>query len=345
MNKLNRVLMTLLICLILLCGCQFPTEEPDQSDSAGGLNVHFIDVGQADCTLLECDGQTMLIDGGNVEDSSLVASYLLSRGIEYLDYMVCTHAHEDHVGGLSGPLNVCAVGRVIAPVMEYDSKMFSDFLYYTEKQGLEITVPTADDVFTLGGTTVTVLGPRETYEEPNDTSIVLRADYGNTSFLFTGDMERTAEEDLLEAGCNLDVDVLKVGHHGSNTSSSYAFLREVMPEYGVISCGANNDYGHPHDEVLSRFRDAGAVILRTDEHGTVTASSDGETIAFAVEKGSVPLPEEGEPASPSYIGNKKSHVFHRTDCSGLPAEHNRVSFDSRDEAVEAGYKACGGCKP
>lgn len=345
MKRLKCFLLAFFVWLMLLCGCQFQMEEPVQPDSAGGLSVHYIDVGQADCTLLECDGQTMLIDGGNAEDSSMVVSYLRSRGINYLDYVVCTHAHEDHVGGLSGPLNTCSVGQVFAPVTEYDSKVFSNFVYYTEKQGLNVEVPAADDVFALGGATVTVLGPREEYGETNDTSIVLRVDYGNSSFLFTGDMERAAEEDLLEAGCNLDVDVLKVGHHGSNTSSSYVFLREVMPEYGVISCGKDNDYGHPHDEVVSRLKDAGTTILRTDEHGTVTAFSDGETIVFAVEKGVLPSVEEAEPIPVAYIGNKKSQVFHRTDCSGLPAEHNRVSFNSRDAAVDAGYKACGNCKP
>ena len=296
MKKVRKTLSAvILLALVALAVYLFPELKPilfpdskpayiAAPESTGELTVHYIDVGQADCTLLECGGQTMLIDGGNVEDSSLVVSYLKNQGIEHLDYMICTHAHEDHVGGLSGPLNSCTVGQVFSPVAEYDSTAFESFLKYTGAQGLELTVPEADDSFLLGEARVTVLGPRKEYEETNDTSIVLRVDHGENSFLFTGDMEVTAEADLLADGCDLDVDVLKVGHHGSNTSSSYAFLREVMPEYGVISCGTDNSYGHPHDEVTSRLYDAEVTVYRTDEQGTVVAVSDGIGILFTTEK-------------------------------------------------------------
>lgn len=348
MKKRINVFLLFLIALLLLCGCLPQTEGPMQpvpSVSGGDLTVHYIDVGQADCSLLECGGQTMLIDGGNAEDSSLVVSYLKNQGIGELDYVVCTHAHEDHVGGLSGALNTCTVGQVLAPVTEYDSKVFENFVKYTQAQDLEVTVPEVDSIIQLGEAQVTVLGPRQEYEETNDTSIVLRVDYGDTSFLFTGDMEKTAEEDLLNAGCDLDVDVLKVGHHGSDTSSSYAFLREVMPEYAVISCGADNSYGHPHDEVMSRLYDARATVYRTDEQGTVLAVSDGRGIAFTTERDALPTAGREEVEQAVYIGNLNSQVFHRKDCSGLPAEQNRVYFDSRDEAVAEGYKPCGRCEP
>ena len=305
MKKLRKTLRgVILLALIALAVYRFPEWKPilfpEQEpafvaipEPTGELTVHYIDVGQADCTLLECGGQTMLIDGGNVDDSSLVVSYLKNQGIEHLDYMVCTHAHEDHVGGLSGPLNTCTVGTVFAPVTEYESVAFENFIQYTHEQGVDVTVPEADSSFLLGEARVIVLGPRKTYEEPNDTSIVLRVDHGENSFLFTGDMETAAEEDLLAAGCDLDVDVLKVGHHGSSTSSSYLFLREVMPEYGVISCGAENTYGHPHEEVSSRLYDAGVTVYRTDEQGTVVATSDGTEIRFATEKNVPPTPGRG----------------------------------------------------
>ena len=322
---------------------------PAQSSSAPadeeGLTVHFIDVGQADSALLQCGGQAMLIDGGNVADSSLVVSYLEGQGVEYLDYVVCTHAHEDHVGGLSGPLNTCTVGEVFAPVTEYDSKAFSDFARYTRQQGLEITVPQAGDVFSLGTAQVTVLGPLEDYEETNNTSIVLRVDYGATSFLFTGDMERDAEADLIAAGCDLDATVLKVGHHGSDTSTSYVFLREVMPEYAVISVGEGNSYGHPSEEVLSRLYDARVTVYRTDKQGTVVAYSDGETVTFTTEKDVLPSVGREEAEEMTYIGNINSHVFHRETCGSLPAEENRVYFDTREEAVAEGYTPCGRCNP
>lgn len=353
MRKKTGAFLSVLLLLLALTGCipEKDTSVSVQPVSGDGLTVHFIDVGQADCSLLECGGQTMLIDGGNAEDSSLVVSYLSNQGIDYLDYVVCTHAHEDHVGGLSGPLNTCTAGQVFAPVTQYDSKVFSNFVKYTEQQGLEVTVPEADSTFALGEAQVTVLGPRKEYEETNDTSIVLRVDYGETSFLFTGDMESTAEKDLLDAGCDLDATVLKVGHHGSSTSSSYVFLREVMPEYAVISVGENNSYGHPNEEVMSRLYDARATVYRTDEQGTVVAFSDGKTVSFTTENDSAPIVGRDEAEntksaeSITYIGNKNSQVFHRENCSGLPAEQNRVYFDSREAAVAEGYTPCGRCDP
>ena len=293
MKKLRSILIAavVFIAVVLYFFPELESEYPATSEAAGQLTVHFIDVGQADCALLECEGQTMLIDGGNVGDSSLVVSYLKEQGIEHLDYVICTHAHEDHVGGLSGPLNTCTAGAVYAPVTECDTKAFGSFLKYTQAQGLEITVPEADDSFLLGEARVTVLGPREDYDDTNNTSIVLRVDHGENSFLFTGDMETSAEEDLLAAGCDLDANVLKVGHHGSSTSTGYVFLREVMPEYGVISCGTGNSYGHPHEEVTSRLYDANVTVYRTDEQGTIVAVSDGTEIVFITEK-NVP-PTEG----------------------------------------------------
>ena len=261
-----------------------PTAEPVE------LRVDFLDVGQADSALVRCGDHAMLIDGGNVNDSSLLVSCLKSQGVEYLDYVVCTHAHEDHVGGLSGPLNTCTVGAVFSPVTQYDSKAFSSFVKYTGAQGLELTVPAPGDAFTLGGALVTILGPVADYDNTNDTSIVLRVDFGETSFLFTGDMERTAEADLLESGRDLSATVLKVGHHGSETSTSYPFLREVMPEYGVISVGEGNSYGHPTEATLSRLYDAGVTVYRTDRQGTVTAVSDGVSVIFTTEKNVAPTP-------------------------------------------------------
>jgi competence protein ComEC len=326
-------------------GQESPTDQTAPQAEQSGLSVHFIDVGQADAALLVCGGQTMLIDGGNAADSSLVVSYLRAQGVERLDYMVCTHPHEDHVGGLSGPLNTCAVGAVLSPVTQYDSKPFSDFVKYTEKQGLALTVPSPGDRFPLGAAQVTVLGPVKDYEDTNNTSIVLRVDYGTTSFLFTGDMERAAEEDLIASGCDLSATVLKVGHHGSGTSSSYSFLREVLPTYAVISVGADNSYGHPHQEVLSRLYDARVTVYRTDLQGTVVAHSDGESVTFTTEKAVAPTPGRDQDEEVTYIGNLRSHVFHRDTCASLPAEKNQVLLESRDQALAEGYTPCSQCQP
>ena len=259
---------------------QPPVEEPIPENST--FEVHFIDVGQADAALVMCDGKTMLIDGGNSEDSSLIYSYLNKRSISHLDYMIATHGHEDHVGGLSGALNYATVGTAYCPVTNYDSKAFSSFVKYLGET--DITVPSAGSSFKLGSATVKILAPVKSYDDPNNTSIVLRIEYGDTSFLFTGDAEREAEQDILNAGYNLKSTVLKVGHHGADTSTTYPFLREIMPEYAVISVGNGNSYGHPTEDTLSRLRDADVKVFRTDMQGTIICTSDGKAVSFSVEK-------------------------------------------------------------
>ncbi len=255
---------------------------PEPVPEGSSLQVHFIDVGQADCSLVLCDGDAMLIDGGNVADSDLVYAYLKEEGVKELDYIVCTHAHEDHVGGLAGALNYASASTALCPVEEYDSNAFRDFISYLGDT--PITVPNPGDTYDLGSATFTILGPIADSDEPNNTSIVLRLEYGDTSFLFTGDAEYSEEQDIIESGAILESTVLKVGHHGSDTSSSYVFLREVMPEYAVISVGAGNSYGHPSESVLSRLNDLGAVTYRTDMQGTIICESDGNSVLFQVSK-------------------------------------------------------------
>ena len=225
---------------------------PNPSSTAASVDapfeMHFIDVGQALSVLVECDGQFMLYDGGNVDDGSLVVSYLQKQGVEELQYVFCSHAHEDHVGGLAAALAYFPANHVYSPVTEASTKCFRDFVKYTQQQGLQVEVPAVGTTWPLGSASVTMLGPVAQYSDTNDTSIVLRIDYGSTSFLLTGDMEKTAESDLVASGANLKADVLQVGHHGSSTSTGYAFLNAVLPEMGIISCGVNNKYGHPHEE-------------------------------------------------------------------------------------------------
>ena len=342
----------LLALCLLLSGCMVVVEVPQTTAepvSGEGLYIHFIDVGQADCALLECDGEYMLIDGGNREDGQLVISYLQQQGVEELAAVVCTHAHEDHVGGLPSVLAVYPTAAVYAPTKTYASKVFDDFMYYVDQQRQEVRIPRPGDVFFLGQTEVMVLGPVESYAETNDTSIVLRVEYGDTSFLFTGDMEVAAENDMLDYwektgnGDVVNVDVLKVGHHGSDTSTGYRFLNAVDPEYGVISVGEGNTYGHPHEVPMSRLNQAGVTLLRTDHLGTVLAKSDGTEITFTWENQKA-SPDNAEAAEDViYIGNKNSQKFHGPDCSNLPSEKNRVEFDSYDAAVAAGYTPCGSC--
>jgi competence protein ComEC len=314
--------------------------------------VYFIDVGQADSALVVSGDATMLIDGGNVADSSLIYAFLKERGIARLDYIVGTHAHEDHIGGLAGALNYAEVGVAYCPVTDFDSKAFRDFAKYLGEQGKSITVPKHGEKFKLGGAEVQILGPIKESNEPNNTSVVLKITYGDTSFLFTGDAERAEEADILEAGYDLSATVLKVGHHGGETSTTYPFLREIMPKYAVISCGANNQYGHPREDVLSRLRDADVTIYRTDLQGTITATSDGKTVTFSVEKNpdvqtNPTLPDD--PAVPAeealYVGNKNTHKLHASDCNSLPDEKNRTYFETLNAALDVGYEKHKACLP
>ncbi len=318
-----------------------PTEQPISE-----LTVHFIDVGQADAAVLQCGDDTMIIDGGNVADSSLIVAYLKKLNVPHIDYMVCTHAHEDHVGGLSAPLSVMPVGAVYAPVTESDSKAYQTFKQKVADTNTEIMHPVNDERFSLGSARVEILAAPTNADNLNNTSIIVKVKHGNKSFLFMGDAEREEEQTLLDRGL-LKSDVLKVGHHGSDTSTSYLFLREIMPEYAVISVGKGNSYGHPTEAVLSRLRDADVKVYRTDLQGDIIMSSDGENISVTTAKNENIKTNEtaAEYAEGTYIGNKNSKKLHRPDCRTLPAEKNRVEFTSRADAINAGYSSCGNCCP
>ena len=235
---------------------------------------------------------------------------------------------------------------VYAPTNTYSSKVFDNFVYYTGQQGLEITIPAPGDALTLGETALTVMGPVKSYAEPNDTSIVLLAQFRDTRLLFTGDMETTAENDMLDywgSKADWNVDVLKVGHHGSDTSSGYRFVYETDPEYAIISVGEGNSYGHPHESVTSRYQDAGIPMFRTDELGTVLAVTDGYNITVTWENQNA-APEDVESSEAiTYVGNKNSQKFHAPDCGNLPKPENQVEFDSYEAAIAAGYTPCGSC--
>ena len=351
MKRHVKTCVFLIIIAILLSACtslpDSATTNPAGTEQELGFTVYYIDVGQADSALVVCDGKTMLIDGGNVADSSLIYSFLEKHGVSELDYIIATHAHEDHVGGLAGALNYATANVAYSPVTSFDSKVFSNFVKYLGKQNVSLTVPSHGDSFWLGSAGVRIVGPINPSNEPNNTSIVIRITYGDTSFLFTGDAERNEEQDILEAGYDLTATVLKVGHHGSDTSTTYPFLREIMPQYAIISCGEGNSYGHPNDDLLSRLRDADAIVYRTDLQGTITCTSDGSMVTFTTERNPNAQTNPTEPsAQPDYyIGNINTKKFHLPTCSGLPQEKNRTFFYSREDAINAGYSPCGSCRP
>ena len=205
------------------------------SAADSGFQIDFIDVGQGDAILIRCDGHNMLVDGGKADASALIYSYLKSNSIKNLDYMVATHPDADHIGGLAGALNYATVDTAYCPVTSYDTKTFASLTKYLAKQNKSLTVPSAGDTFELGSAEVTVVGPISVdADDTNNSSIVLRVVYGKTSFLLTGDAEHDEELEIINSGAEIDSTVLKVGHHGSSSSTSYYFLREVAPEYAVI---------------------------------------------------------------------------------------------------------------
>lgn len=338
---MKKLLSLFLILILLLASCASRSPAATTVATPADLQVHFLDVGQADCALLRYGDTDILIDGGNVEDSSYVVSYLQKQGVEQLDLVVCSHAHEDHVGGLPGVLAVFPTAEVWSPTKTYSSKCFDDFVRYADQQDLELQIPKPGKTATYGDLTLTVLGPVEDYAETNNTSIVIKVQLKERSFLFTGDMEKDAENDMLDSGAQVKADVLKVGHHGSDTSSGYRFLYEVDPRYAVISVGEGNSYGHPHEEPMSRFHDAGITVYRTDLLGEILVTTDGKTLEFSW-KNANKTPEAGEEVT-HYIGNVNSKVFHLPSCGGLPAEKNQVILNDYDAAIESGYTPCSRC--
>ncbi len=273
----------------LLLAAAFPAQEQltketkTQEVSDGStLEVHYLDIGQGDCTLIRNGDHAMLIDAGNNNKGTAVQAYLESQGITHLDYVIGTHPDADHIGGLDVVIYKFDCDAVWMPDYEKDTKTYDEVIQAAKTKGYTIEHPLAGEEYTLGEATVTIVCPvKEDYgSNANDYSIGVRIAFGETSFLFTGDAEEESETDMVESGEVLKADVLKAAHHGSRTANTEAFLEAVDPSCVVISCGEDNSYGHPHAEVLNRLREKGISIFRTDDQGTVVAVSDGQMITF-----------------------------------------------------------------
>lgn len=291
----NRIIRNIICFILLLCmvfafaGCeqiiiyQEPVQEPVIKEvdlNSGEFIVTYIDVGQGDSALLERNGHYMLIDGGDVQTREQLVQFLTDYGVTELDYVVGTHPHNDHIGGLDMVVKEFDVKTILMPKAVSTTKAFERLTEAIRQKGLKIKAPVPGDEFILGDDVrISTLSPQPgEYEDVNNYSIVFLVEFGNTRFMFTGDAEKLVEDEILAHGDDIRADVLYLGHHGSNTSTSGAFLQAVSPSIGVISCGKDNSYNHPHEKVVNRLTDAGVEIYRTDIDGTITVVSDGSDI-------------------------------------------------------------------
>lgn len=366
-------LLCILLIIFSIVGCDKNKSVTNVVDSDNLLSIDVLDIGQGDSILVRSSGKTMLIDTGDIDGKDVIIPYLRNLGIQKLDFVFFTHPHKDHIGSGSDVIKSFNIGKVYMSSKTSTTRTYEKLLNTISSKGASIKVPNTGDNIKLGSCSIEIVGPVKKYGDMNNSSLVFKITCGATKFMFTGDMEKEAEQDLINSGVNLNADVLKVGHHGSRGASSNEFLKKVSPNIAIISCGKNNDYGHPHKEALSRLKNIRCKIYRTDELGTIKINSNGKNItitntnnAVKVSNKNINKNKDSEKNKDSiqdknlssnknnktdkinhqvYIGNKNSKVFHSEDCRSLPKERNRVYFKTKQEAIKAGYKPCSRCNP
>lgn len=336
------------------------------------FEIYYLDVGQGDAACVLCDGHAMLIDGGDRNKSDLMYSFLKSHSISKLDCVIASHPDADHIGGLAGALNYATTSTAYCTTDEHDTDTFRNFKKYLK---VPITIPNPGDSFLLGSAKVSFLYPEAGHTATDNTSLALRIEYGCTSFLFVGDCETEDEYLLMNSGYDLRSNVLKIGHHGSASSTSTASLKMVSPDYAIISVGGDNTYGHPTEEVLQRLKDNGIRVLRTDMQGDIHCISDGDTVHFEVERNAdadvfaaaggyanfLTAQQESEKTADhaaetisanatgtDYVVNTNTGKFHYPWCSSVNQmkDSNKWLYTgTRDELINNGYKPCQRCNP
>lgn len=365
--------------MLSIVGCDKNNVVNKIVDSNSLLSIDILDIGQGDSILVRSSGETMLIDAGDTNGKDVIVPYLRRLGIQKLDYVIFTHPHKDHIGSGADVIKMFNIGKVYMCSKTSTTRTYEKLLDAINSKGADVIVPEVGDNIKLGLCNVEIIGPVKKYSDMNNSSLVLKITCGVTKLIFTGDMEKEAEQDLIHSGVNLKANLLKVGHHGSRGASSNEFLKKVSPSIAIISCGKNNDYGHPHKEALSRLNNIGSKIYRTDELGTIKIKSNGKSITMknvsdtndnvknnlslssifhknkSSDKDKDSNNEENlnknsnnkqnESKIQTYIGNKKSKIFHKANCKSLPSKKNSVYFKTRQEALKAGYKPCRRCKP
>ena len=325
---------------------------PGITSTYGLMRVHFLDVGQGDCSFIELgNGQTMLIDAGNPEDGDDIVEYIKKLQYGDIDYVVATHPHDDHIGGMAEVLKTFPVEKMYMPNAVHTSYSFENLLNVIEEKDIDLNVAKSGTSILSGGPiNIDILSPvQEEYSEMNNYSAVVRITYGESSFLFTGDAEKIVESEILNS--EIDVDVLKVGHHGSNSSSSEAFIEVATPQIAIISCGQDNMYGHPDYEVLSLLDENNIKVYRTDEAGTIMVTADQKD-NITVDKKESAIKENAPPENTLnnnsttensegvYITNT-GECYHRGTCSYLKSKIETT----KEKAQSMGLRACSRCRP
>ncbi|MBO5335505.1 MAG: MBL fold metallo-hydrolase [Lachnospiraceae bacterium] len=282
-----------IILFLGICGIRvFPTDilQGNVQDSVEKMalenvtmEVHFIDVGQGDATLIKSGEHAMLIDAGDNDHGTAVQLYLQKQGVEKLDYLILTHTDADHIGGADVIVTKFPVDTMFMGDFPRENRTYEELLDTLEYKDLDYAIPEIGSEYALGNANFTIIAPNKSYDTPNNSGIALVLRDGENSFLFTGDCEEEAEKDILANGLDIDCDVYKVGHHGSSTSSSKEFLETVTPSVGVISCAVGNDYGHPHREPMEHLERMGVKIFRTDKQGSIVAYSDRTELVWVYE--------------------------------------------------------------
>lgn len=281
-KKYCSILSLLFIAIFFISGCAAKNTSSTESKVVSSqLKVHYIDVGQGDSALIQVNGKNLLIDAGTNESTSKLIGYLSKQNIKKIDYIVATHPHEDHIGGMSAVIKKYDIGKFYAPKKLANTKTFENMTNALKSKNMKIETAKAGVKLDLGNNTkVEMVAPNnDKYEDVNNYSIVLKVTHGNSKFLFTGDAEKLSEKEILSKNYDISADVLKVGHHGSVSSSSKEFLDKVNPKIAIISCGKGNSYGHPHKETMNELKKRNIQVYRTDVNGTIVLISDGTKIS------------------------------------------------------------------
>lgn len=281
--KIYILLFFLAVFFLTSCGSKETAKvafNHDPKFTVQDLVVHYIDVGQGDSILIQINDKNILIDGGPTSNSNKLVKYLKSENANTFDYVIATHPHEDHIGGLTKVIKDFDIKQFWAPKVTDNTSYFNSMVNALRAKNLKINVTKAGTNLDLGeNINCEMLAPNSSnYQDLNNYSVVLKITYGKTSFLFMGDAEKLSEQEIIKNNFDLHCDVLKVGHHGSSSSTSKEFLEKASPAYAVISCGLYNEYGHPHKETLDSLKEKGVKVYRTDLQKNIIFTSDGKTI-------------------------------------------------------------------